>query len=133
MTEQLSLDDLLAGESAAKNSKTPAPKRPVRTQSRAENSIDARINALVEKKKLAETEQKYSKVVSEEVIAVDVNGDASLAELIDSQAGTRTESVPQEKPQVQVVLQAEPEVLSVSALNRSIKGLLEKSYPFLWV
>ena len=50
---------------------------------------------------------------------------------IQSEPDTELTEIPDEEPQPEP--QKEPEVLTVSDLNRSIKGLLEKTFPFLWV
>jgi exodeoxyribonuclease VII large subunit len=104
MSEQLSLGGLT--ENAA-----PTKQKRVTSKTAAELAIEARINALVD--------QKNKAFVSQIMTAT------------PAPAPARIQTSEQEDEQTKE--NEEPEVLTVTNLNKAIKGMLEKSFSFLWV
>ncbi|MCC6277323.1 MAG: exodeoxyribonuclease VII large subunit [Oligoflexia bacterium] len=52
---------------------------------------------------------------------------------LESNAPTETSSALEKPPQPPAPQKEEPKVLTVSDLNKAIKGMLEKAYPLIWV
>jgi exodeoxyribonuclease VII large subunit len=112
MSEQLSLMGIVPPKTEPDEKKTRSKSAQAKSVQAKPDPLQARINALVEGKPKAE-------VIIKKEIEVTVTTAAVVAEPVTPVA------VPIES--------VEPEVLSVSDLNRSIKGLLEKNFSLLWV
>jgi exodeoxyribonuclease VII large subunit len=123
MAEQLTWEGLLPTNPNEKKQEAPkktAPKqKPAtvasETKSKANSDIEARINALIEAKKLAEIKAGKTLVVKTEI------------------KETVTEEITVFDDVTEKPSEREPEILSVTNLNKQIKNLLEKNFPFLWV
>src|SRR4051812_11129190 len=117
MSEQLTLDGM-----------TKEVIQKAKTKPKVTSSIDERINTLIEiknnQKNLAAGIESETANVGNVIGEVKVTGEIKRTKEI--------EVIIDEKIIV-VEQKVEPEVVTVSELNRSIKTLLEKSYGFVWV
>src|SRR5579884_1828499 len=114
MSDQLSWESLLAPTSENKKEPKAPAKRKTSLKPSTDAVIEARINALIEQK--ARAESTLQNVKAQVAVQLPVKTEVIIeTETTESQTA------------------AEPEVFTVSDLNRQIKGLLEKSFPFLWV
>jgi exodeoxyribonuclease VII large subunit len=115
MSEQLTLDELLGSKSGSTPEKKPkASKKKLVTKLLEDDRLSARIKALSEEK------------TKNELVAQNQEAASSTKVLVEEATETFIEEIEEVKA-------PEPEVITVSQLNKSIRGLLEKSYPFLWV
>lgn len=123
MSEQLTLEGLT-------NSRPQEKKKAKKT----DPDITERINMLAELRgRMDAMEQKEAIVVKAEVEATKARS-AALATAMVSQTQTIVVTTQTVEPlDEKRTDKKDPEVLTVSDLNRGIKALLEKSFPFVWV
>jgi exodeoxyribonuclease VII large subunit len=156
MSEQLSLGGILPPSENEKDAKTPTKKRATtKSASKSEkaaaivdeamksplsSTIEARINALMNAKAKTDAalveKKKSDPLKIEESAKIEISSKTADVAIVIASKPAQLDVRPDTAAVVEIVeeaLNAEPEVLTVSALNRSIKGLLEKTFPFLWV
>jgi exodeoxyribonuclease VII large subunit len=133
MSEQLSLGGF--SKSPSENKKSEKPKRVV-TKTAAEIAIEERINALVEQKS-----KNNALIIQETIISQSISVESGTAAAHTSEISSIKNSDSFDEATGELdkgekeseKKKEEPEVLTVSGLNKSIKTMLEKSYAFLWV
>ncbi len=122
MSDQLSFLE----PSANKTDASKKPQSSVKKKSPQDQAVQTRINTLIEEK------------ASQEKLRANLEAQENNPQEIKTQeASTQEQPVqkiyPKQEVQESNVIPNEPEVMTVSDLNRSIRGLLEKNYSFLWV
>src|SRR5688572_28367659 len=108
MDEQLTLGGLLGQKTQPEKPKKKTAAKPAQSDS----ALEERINKLLDQK----TKNEVALQNSQAATSLQIIEEATAEIIIEEE-----------------IVEVKPEVITVTQLNKGIKGLLEKTYPFLWV